>query len=149
MLCEISKTLPESGASSTLCESPSWNQRRSSLGLFFTLLDMIVWIREYNGSLHYRYLGDIGAIICALESIDGCVTPGYVLPHSEDINNDDTTTPTIGYGASKLCRDASMKGYAVGVITDDDSRCCILRCIVNAYRDYAHIISSRDANTMH
>jgi len=77
------------------------------------------------------------------------VTPGYVLPHLEGINNDDATTPTIGSGASKLCRDASMKGYAVGVITDDVSRCCILRCIANASRDYAHSISSRDVNTMH
>mmetsp|Transcript_2713 Transcript_2713/g.7222 ORF Transcript_2713/g.7222 Transcript_2713/m.7222 type:complete len:926 (+) Transcript_2713:17548-20325(+) len=83
---------------------------------------MIIWIGEYNGSLFYRHLGHNGCVNPMLTHVNISIKDTYLLSHNEGTDATDCTTPTIGYGSAKLCRDMSMSGYCVGTSVEDDTK---------------------------
>ena len=69
----------------------------------------------------YRSLGSNGAIDAKLSSAETYVANAHNISHNEGTCDSDCTTPTIGTGVQKLCRDTCMSGYSVGTtILDRD-----------------------------
>ena len=83
---------------------------------------MIILTGEYNGTLLYRTLGSNGAIDVNLMPTGVYVPDRHKIVHIEGTCNADCTSPTIGAGAVKLCRDISMTGYSVGTNISDKSK---------------------------
>lgn len=68
-----------------------------------------------------RHLGFNGDISTILHAVDSPVFKGDLLAHVEGTDASDATSPTIGHGVAKVCRDVSMIGYAVGRTIDSPS----------------------------
>ena len=70
----------------------------------------------YNECMYCRRLGSNGEISASLIPITMPHNHGQLhkLPHIEGTDAHDCTSPTIGHGIPKMCRDLCMKGYAVG-----------------------------------
>ena len=76
----------------------------------------------YNGNVLYRRLGIDGTKSSLLCYMPCTVTSSALLRHVEGTTHRNGTTPTIGHGNVKLCRDYAMHGCTVGCYPDDPER---------------------------
>jgi DNA polymerase elongation subunit (family B) len=99
------------------------------------MIKMIVWMGEYRSRPAIRCLGASGVVSRYIREITSPCTIGTLLRHNEGTTSLNGTSPTIGSGEAKLCRDYSVMGYAVGLTIDNEhlppvgltsGNCCVL-----------------------
>ena len=98
-------------------------------------MKMIVWMGEYESRPAIRCLGESGVANRYIRTITSPCTTGILLRHNEGTTSLNGTSPTIGSGEAKLCRDYSVMGYAVGLTLGNEHlppvpltsmNCCVL-----------------------
>lgn len=72
---------------------------------------MIVWLGVHKDKVLCRVLGSNGEIDVNLRQASSFTPETFLLQHIEGTDHEGVTTPTIGQGATKLCRAVSVNGY--------------------------------------
>ena len=96
---------------------------------------MILWIGGYKGHIGIRCLGQDGLPSRCFRVLGPYKMVSKVLKHNECTTRRDGTSPGIGAGESKKCRDYGIMGFSVGTtvgspskepIELNDKNCCIM-----------------------
>jgi hypothetical protein len=75
---------------------------------------MILWIGEYSGYIAIRCLGPSGMASKCLRQLKDHPMVATTLRHNEGTTSHDGTSPTVGSGEAKKCRDYGIMGLGVG-----------------------------------
>lgn len=96
---------------------------------------MILWIGQCKNNIAIRCLGSDGKTSRCLRMLNPLSMPSTILRHNEGTTDDDGTSPTIGTGEAKQCRDYGIAGLSVGStvgqpdiepVTLDNTNCCTM-----------------------
>ncbi len=96
---------------------------------------MIVWIGSYEDQVAVRCLGPNGLPSTCLRLLKPYNNVSKVLRHMEGTSRKDGTSPGIGTGLSKKCRDYGILGFSVGCtigntnkepVELNESNCCVM-----------------------
>ena len=96
---------------------------------------MILWIGDYKGDIAIRCLGIDGTPSRCMRLLKPFNAVSKVLRHNEGTTRRAGTSPTMGTGESKRCRDYGILGFSVGsTIGDPDkeptelsnANCCVM-----------------------
>ena len=69
------------------------------------VVEMIVWMGQYRSGAAIRRLGPSGIVSRHIQEVTIPCTTGTLLRHNEGTTSLNGTTPTIGSGEAKLCRE--------------------------------------------
>ena len=96
---------------------------------------MILWIGDYKDQIAIRCLGANGLPSKCLRLLKPYKMVSRVLKHREGTTRRHGTSPSIGAGESKRCRDYGIAGFSVGCTVGDPNKepvelngknCCVL-----------------------
>ena len=96
---------------------------------------MILWIGSYGDHIAIRSLGPNGLPSRCLRLLKPHGTVSKVLKHNEGTTGRDGTSPSIGAGESKRCRDYGIAGFSVGTTVGNPDKepvelnsknCCVM-----------------------
>lgn len=96
---------------------------------------MILWIGSYKDNIAIRCLGWDGHSSTCLRLLKPCHLVSEVLRHNEGTATRGGTSPGIGAGEAKRCRDYGIAGFSVGCTVGqpdkepvklNSSNCCVM-----------------------